>query len=233
MKGEITLKIIFWDIDGTLIKTAKAGLFAFEQATSELWSGSIDFEQIKTAGMTDFSIAAEIIEGITGREATIAEAAELAKRYEELLPYHLSIREGRVLPSVCEILDKLHHRSDCKSLLLTGNSRVGAELKLRKFGLDHYFDFSNSAFCDAHLTRDEVAAGAWTIVQSMMNSGVKSVFVIGDTPNDIRCGKKIGAYTVGVATGMYSLEQLQQCSPWWAVESLPPAEHFLTRLEQG
>jgi phosphoglycolate phosphatase-like HAD superfamily hydrolase len=192
----------------------------------------VDFEQIKTSGMTDFSIAAEIIASVTGRGATLAEASELATRYEELLPFHLSIREGRVLPSVREILDALHQRSDYKSLLLTGNSRAGAELKLRKFGLDHYFDFDNSAFCNCHLTRDEVAAGALAITRSMITTDVNSVFVIGDTPNDIRCGKDIGAYTLGVATGGYTLQQLQDCSPWWAVESLPSVAVFMGRLEE-
>ncbi|WP_269448405.1 HAD family hydrolase [Anaerosporomusa subterranea] len=225
--------MLFWDIDGTLIKTGKAGLYAFEQATAEIWSQPVDFAQIKTSGMTDFSIAAEIIETVTGRGATPAEVITLAKRYEQLLPNHLDVREGRVLPSIREILDALHQRSDCMSLLLTGNSRLGAELKLRKFGLDHYFNFDNSAFCNCNLTRDEVAAGALAITRSMTTQNIQSVFVIGDTPNDIRCGKDIGAFTLGVATGTYSLQQLRECSPWWAVESLPSAATFMARLEEA
>lgn len=228
--GGVFLKILFWDIDGTLIRTGKAGLFAFEQATRELWSKLIDFDKIRTAGMTDFSIAAEIIEMIAGRPATLAEAQRLATRYEELLPQHLAERQGQVLPYVAEILEAVHKRDDAISLLLTGNSRVGAEHKLRKYGLAHYFDFNASAFCDCHLTRDEVASVALAAAQKFNPPDRLSVFVIGDTPNDIRCGKLIDASTIGVATGAYELEQLRACEPWWAIDRLPEPGHFLAKL---
>jgi phosphoglycolate phosphatase-like HAD superfamily hydrolase len=230
LEGEINLKILFWDIDGTLIKTGKAGLFAFEQATAEIWSKTIDFSQITTAGMTDYSIAAEIVEAVAGRPARAAEVIRLAERYEELLDDHLAQREGIVLPSIREILDRVHRTDEYKSLLLTGNSRVGAELKMRKFGLDHYFDFDSSAFCNRHHTRDEVAAIALAYMQAQ-TVGPAAACVIGDTPNDIRCGKAIGAYTIGVATGGYPLAKLESCSPWWAVERLPSAEEFFEKLK--
>lgn len=179
--------------------------------------------------MTDHSIAAEIIEAVTGRTASAAEIIRLAERYEDLLAEHLAQREGVVLPSVREILEQAHPTDEYQSLLLTGNSRVGAELKLRKFGLDHYFDFDSSAFCDRYHTRDEVAAIALAYIQKQASEAV-SAFVIGDTPNDIRCGKDIGAYTIGVATGSYSTDHLAECSPWWAVECLPSPQEFFAKL---
>lgn len=181
--------------------------------------------------MTDYSIAAEIIEAVTGRPATGAETRQLAGRYEELLAEHLALREGIVLPSVRDILETLHGTSGYQSLLLTGNSRIGAALKLKKFGLDHYFDFDHSAFCSHHLTRDEVAAGALSYMKSLTTNETHMAFVIGDTPNDIRCGKAIGAYTIGVATGGYPLKELESCSPWWAVEKLPSSSEVMNKLE--
>lgn len=181
--------------------------------------------------MTDYSIASEIIEAVTGRTASAAEIVQLTGRYEELLAEQLTQREGWILPSVYEILDQAHHSSEYQSLLLTGNSRIGAELKLCKFGLDHYFDFDRSAFCNRYHTRDEVAAIALEYMQAQTGEAV-SAFVIGDTPNDIRCGKDIGAYTIGVATGGYSLETLLDCSPWWAVECLPPPQEFFSRIRE-
>lgn len=182
--------------------------------------------------MTDHSIAAEIIEAVTGRAAGAAEIIQLTERYEELLAEHLAQREGVVLPSVREILEQAHHTDAYQSLLLTGNSRVGAELKLRKFGLDHYFDFDSSAFCDRYHTRDEVAAIALAYIQKQAGEAV-SAFVIGDTPNDIRCGKDIGAYTIGVATGSYSTARLTECFPWWAVDCLPPPQEFFAKLRSA
>ena len=47
------MNILFWDIDGTLIRTSRAGLLALEEAASELWQKSFDYTRIEAAGMTD------------------------------------------------------------------------------------------------------------------------------------------------------------------------------------
>ena len=232
-KGEIGLNILFCDIDGTLMRTSKAGLYAFEQATKELWDATVDFDQIKSAGMTDHYIGAQIIEKLAGRPPSAEEITALTERYEQLLPLYLAKKDGRVMPAVFDILDVLARRADYKLLLLTGNSRRGAEIKLAYFDLIQYFDVPNSAFCDGHVKRGDIAQRARQNLQSVYGS-VSSLrmFVIGDTPHDIHCGKEIAAYTIGVATGSYSLEQLQCHSPWWAVETLPPAAEFIAKIDQ-
>ena len=136
-----------------------------------------------------------------------------------------------MLPSVCELLPSLRD-AGVLSLLLTGNSRRGAEIKLRKFGLDEYFDFDRSAFCEDSPTRDDVADRALRIVEAMNGEQAKRIFVIGDTPHDVRCGKNIGAYTIGVATGTFSLAELKLHLPWWAVAELPDAPRFLAKMAE-
>lgn len=223
------MDIVFWDIDGTLIRTGRAGLYAFQTAAAELFDGPVDLARINAAGMTDHSIAGEIIAAISGRTPELDEARRLAKRYEDLLEEQLEQREGKVLSSVREILEAMKSVGMI-SLLLTGNSRRGAEIKLRKFDLAGYFDFDRSAFCEDSPNRDAVAQRAGRIAETISAGKTARVFVIGDTPHDVRCGKNIGAYTVGVATGTFSLEELKRHSPWWAVDELPPAGEFLGRL---
>jgi phosphoglycolate phosphatase len=226
------LNIIFWDIDGTLIRTAKAGLYAFEQATAEMWGKTVDFEHIKTAGMTDYYIATQIIRAVAGRDPAEAEIITLTRRYEQLLSFHLAKRQGHIMPCVESILEHLHERDKYMLLLLTGNSRTGAEIKLTHFGLRGYFDFSRSAFCDQQCERNQIARHALATAQSISTGTERPrIFVIGDTPHDIGCGKAIGAYTIGVATGTYALEELLACSPWWAVAALPSADEFTEKLE--
>lgn len=225
------LKILFWDIDGTLIRTAKAGLYAFAQATTEFWGEAVDFDTIATAGMTDNYIARQIIKVSSGREATQTEIDSLCRRYEELLPRELAARKGLVLPEVANILARLHEREDYKLLLLTGNSKTGAQIKLKYFALDRYFDFDSSAFAEQFEQRDDIAKSALATVHSNWGDpGQHKIYVIGDTPHDITCGKGIGAYTIGVATGRYSIEELQSLSPWWGVQSLPEPDVFEAKI---
>lgn len=226
------MNILFWDIDGTLIRTSKAGLFALEQAVQELWAKKVDFDRIYAAGMTDNYIAGQIIAQLLQREATAAEIHALCRRYEELLAVFLQQRDGWLLPSVREILQALADRPDYASLLLTGNSPAGAKIKMQHFGLAQYFDFSCSAFCDAEVVeRVDIARQARKNVEETYGSASEHrLFVIGDTPNDIACGKAIGAYTIGVATGGYELPALVACEPWWALPELPTAAVFLEKL---
>ena len=223
------MDIFFWDIDGTLIRTDKAGLYAFEQAVRELWDSPVDFRQIHSAGMTDYSIARQIIEAIVARPASHQEVKNLTGRYEELLLEHLAQREGRVMPAVSEILSALQAKG-ALSLLLTGNSRKGAEMKMRKFSLGGFFDFEHSAFCEDSPNRDDVANRALQKILSRFEAGSSRLFVIGDTPNDIRCGKMIGAYTISVATGTFSEPELAAHEPWWSLPHLPPAPLFIEKV---
>ena len=223
------MDIFFWDIDGTLIRTDKAGLYAFEQAVRELWNSPVDYRQIHSAGMTDYSIARQIIESIAGRPASYQEVKELTGRYEELLQEHLVQREGKVMPAVREILTVLQENG-ALSVLLTGNSRKGAEMKMRKFGLEGFFDFTYSAFCEDSPDRDDVARRALANARRLQAAHQARLFVIGDTPNDIRCGKMIGAYTIGVATGTFSEPELAAHDPWWSLPHLPPAPEFMKKL---
>lgn len=226
-------KILLWDIDGTLIRTSRAGLYAFEEATASLWGRSISFDGIESAGMTDHYIAAQVVRKAEGRDAEEDEIVALTNRYESLLQKHLDKRAGWVLPSVREILETLGARDDYAMLILTGNSEAGARIKLRHLQLDHYFDFSHSAFCDKEEKRADIAERARrNIVALLGGEELYRTVVIGDTPNDIFVGKQIGARTVGVATGTFSLEELQAHEPWWTVAELPDVAAFSAKMEE-
>jgi len=225
------MNIIFWDIDGTLVRTDKAGLYAFIQATQDIFGSRPDFGQITTAGMTDCHIGSEIISAITGTKPQEKEIAALLRHYEELLPAHLAARRGYSIQPVMEILTALQAEPEFVSLLLTGNTVAGATAKLARYNLIQFFDFSVSAFGDSCHDRSGVAAQALAHLQRKFPADTgNTIFVIGDTPNDIRCGKEIGAKTIAVATGPFSVEELAAHSPWWAVEQLPAPAEFIAKL---
>jgi phosphoglycolate phosphatase len=222
---------LFWDIDGTLLTTARAGVFALEEAAAEVLGERIDMSQMRTAGLTDVEIARQLCRS-SGRDDSET-VAEFLRAYERLLPERLHWRQGRVLPNVRENLEALSARDDLVNLLLTGNIPGGAEAKLRHYGLWEFFG-AGGAFSVEGLDRPGIARRARELAAEHggeVPAGERMV-VIGDTPHDVACGKAIGARTIAVASGpAYSLTELQACDPWLALGELPePAE--LDRLLQ-
>ena len=222
--------VLFWDIDGTLLTTARAGIFAFEQALRDVCDAEPDFSALQTAGLTDGEVATLAIEAC-GREADPGTAAAVLQAYEGYLPDRLGWRQGEVLPGVLEVLADLRDRAGVRLLLLTGNTEPGARAKLGHYGLSEYFD--GGGFCVDGSGREQIARRAYeehVRASGELNGG--RVYVIGDTPHDVRCGQAIGARTVAVATGPgYSLEELQRCEPWLALESLPEPDRFAALLD--
>lgn len=216
--------VLFWDIDGTLLTTAKAGILALEKAASDLAGAKVTLSALKTAGGIDGDIAANVLKtcGLTPSAVLIE---QLLQRYINYLPATLSLRQGAVLQGVREILDCLQERPDVISLLLTGNIEASARVKLLHYGLDTYF--SEGAFADRALSRDAIARQALALVQQRLELRQERLYVIGDTPHDICCSQAIGARAIAVATGSYRVEELQQHEPWMALAHLPSPTEFL------
>lgn len=225
------MHIIFWDIDGTLLRTDRAGIYAFRQASLEVLGKEETFDTVTTSGMTDCFLAGEAIKNITGRQPHPDEISALLERYESLLPSHLQQRDGHLLPFVTDTLSFIDRQHDFICCLLTGNTRQAALTKLRHFQIDQYFDFAASGFGNHFANRSDLAANAVSALQTQYGQAAnRSLFVIGDTPNDITCGKHIGAKTVAVATGKFSQKDLLRYAPWWAIEQLPPPAELVDKL---
>lgn len=221
---------LFWDIDGTLLSTARAGIFAWEDAVRDVLGTQCDMATMQTAGLTDAEIAVTLARAHDGGSAE--SRGRLLRRYGELLPRCLGRRRGGVLPNVRENLAALAMRDDVVSLLLTGNIAEGAEAKLRHYGLWSFFG-AGGAFSVEGSDRPGIARRARELAvhhAGEIAQGNRMV-VIGDTPHDISCGKAIGARTLAVATGPgYSLDDLRECEPWMAVAELPPPDVFAARV---
>jgi phosphoglycolate phosphatase len=222
-------RVLFWDIDGTLLTTKRAGVFALEEAAREVCGSSPDFASLATAGLTDHEVAMLAISEV-GADASPELASAFLRSYEQHLPERLGWRKGSVMPGVVEILEELEQRQNVVSLLLTGNTPAGAAAKLRHYGLDGYF--AGGAFCVDGDNRSEIARRALAVAAEHTGAAVdpESTYVIGDTPHDIRCGKEVGARTVAVASGPYTLAELDEHEPWLSLESLPEPERFAELL---
>jgi len=201
------MKICLFDIDGTLIRSCGAGKQAFLHTLEQAFDINPIDPGIPFAGRTDRGIVQDLF-----CHFDIPVTAESWQRFTEiylsLLPACLTRCGGHVLPGVEILLEKMGENPVVGVGLLTGNTARGAEIKLQHFGLADYFRFGG--FGDEYVDRDRVAEQALLATRQSCGNEIAAdqVFVIGDTPADIRCGRSIGAQTVAVCTGNYSAGEL-------------------------
>jgi phosphoglycolate phosphatase len=238
------MKLVLFDIDGTLVLTGGAGLRAMNRACAELAGHADALSGIPVAGRTDRIILADIV-ARTGRSLDEELLLVLRERYlghlrEEILrpgamptAEHLGPRGGTkaLMPGIRELLDELQARPDVFLGLLTGNFEEGARIKLEHFDLWRYFRCG--AYGDDAADRNALVPIA---VERARRCGLPEIagaqiLVIGDTPHDIACARAAGAVAVGVATGGFTVDELRACGADVVFKDLAGREAFLELLD--
>jgi phosphoglycolate phosphatase-like HAD superfamily hydrolase len=207
-------KLVLFDIDGTILRSAGAGRRAITTALAEEIGDAGGFARIRFDGKTDPQIVVELLEA-AGHPAPHSEARVQAvcARYVELLEKELASASGMgLMPGFPAILDRLEATAGVVLGLLTGNLERGASLKLGAVGVDRS-RFRVGAFGSDSGHRPDlpaIAAGRAAALFGRIPAGAE-VVIIGDTPADVACGSGIGARSVAVATGSYGVEELRAC----------------------
>jgi len=221
------MKLVLFDIDGTLLLSDGAGRRAIQRALIEVFgtTGPLDYH---FDGKTDPQIVRELMRlAGHGDERIDLGMASLLTRYVECLHEELADRGHRAytLPGVPQLLDALESKSNVILGLLTGNLEQGARAKLAAVGLD-VGRFRIGAYGSDHEHRHELPAIARDRSRGVLGIDVpgERIVVIGDTPADLTCGKSLGASAIGVATGRYSVAQLLEHDPVAAFEDLSDTE---------
>jgi phosphoglycolate phosphatase len=207
------LRILLWDIDGTLIRSRRTG--AFKDYTvpmlEEVFGTAGRLPEMKGSGMTDLQIVGEALrdEGFTN-ESIFARIDHLRESYMKAM--HKVTGNGEqffeLLPGVRETLQALADHPRYHSALLTGNIEPAAYLKMELVGLSEFFDLPGAFGDESHDRRDRIRK------QLHLELAPEQFIVIGDTPNDIECAQHFGARSLAVGTGrFYSHEALLACNP--------------------
>jgi phosphoglycolate phosphatase len=214
------VRLVLFDIDGTLIASGGAGEKAFARVCAMEFNVPNGTEGIQFAGRTDLAILREFFTR-HGIERSQQNFQRFLDTYVFWLDHLLGHLTGQVLPGADRWIQDLSQLKEPPLLgLLTGNIRLGAQIKLTHFKLwDH---FQMGGFGDDNEDRNAIARIARDRGCDMLKRKLKGeeILVIGDTPLDIACGNAIGAKVLAVGTGKFTAHDLQKHNPAWAVGNL-------------
>lgn len=216
------MKLLLFDIDGTLIDPAGAGRRAAEGAFFDLFSVPDAFSGIHMAGKTDIRIMKEGL-AAHGLSADAGILPRLLEVYIDRLRREILRPEKKLHPGVKELLSALQGIPGIQLALLTGNIEQGARIKLEPFGLNQFF--SSGAFGSDHEDRDLLLPIALRKIRELSGVSIHpgECVVIGDTPADVKCARVHGAFAAAVATGPYTKDRLRDAGADLVLEDLSGA----------
>lgn len=218
------MKLVLFDIDGTLLSSDGAGRGAIRSALLDEMGTTGPIDEFRFDGKTDPQIVRDLMVAAGHPHAESATHVQaVCDRYVQLLEQEFAggQRTSTVFPGVPELLDELEARADVMLGLLTGNIAAGAKLKLEAVGIEME-RFRVGAFGSDSADRralPPVAAARAAEVMGTEPHG-EQIVIIGDTPADVTCGASVGARAVGVATGSYSAADLHAAGAYAVFEDL-------------
>ena len=222
------MKLLLFDIDGTILSTNGAGSRAVRRAFEKVHRVDAEIEMIDFAGKTDPLILKQIYINALGREHTPDEEEEVYSHYIQYLKEEIKTAEIDVKPGIKKLLDTLSEREDILLGLGTGNIEAGARIKLRQAGLSGHFEFGGFG-CDSEHRTEVIKRGIERAhFHKRTDTAFTQTFVIGDTPHDINHGRAAGAKVVAVATGFYSKEELLEHRPDYFYEDFSDTESVIS-----
>jgi phosphoglycolate phosphatase len=210
-------RAVLFDIDGTLLVTGGAGAAAWQRAFEELHGVEANVDEHTGAGMTDPEIAAIVFREVLGREGDPQQRAQAIGCYLKHLPDAVAESEGyRVMPGVEDLLPELIERGVLLGLV-TGNVEAAAHIKLARGRLNRFFSFGG--YGSDSPDRVEVTKAALRRAELVSGGTLEdgACIAVGDTPRDVEAGHGAGIRVVGVATGSYTVEQLENAGADWAI----------------
>ncbi len=227
------MKIIIFDIDGTLLLAGGIGRIAFNRIFQEMFQIDNVWGNYDPHGKTDCLIIHDLAQSALGRKLEDSEKTEVTKRYiqyfndmfEQVVHFKLLLGVEKLLSMLSQ--EKYHLG------IATGNYKETAIRKLKRGKIDHFFSFGGYG-SDSH---DRLQMTEKALERGLQSFGKpiekKNIFLVGDAQADMACAKALGLHAIGVATGSLSVEQLKMLNPDFLLPNLENAEQFLAYVSKN
>ena len=227
-------RLVLFDVDLTLIATTGCNLLALNSAFEQLHGIPDAFNDVVFGGGLDLPLMTEMFRkwGLTkGNPNKLPDLSEFKAVYFDHLVRRLETwTDGFICPGARDLLEALAREPGVQMGLETGNFREAAFIKLRRFGLDTFFE--EGGFGGDWITRTEVVADAIARCQAISGRvhDPGEIFLIGDSPSDVEAGKANGINTVAVATGRCDTDTIRALGPAFVFEDLSDTKKVLDAL---
>jgi phosphoglycolate phosphatase-like HAD superfamily hydrolase len=218
------VKLVLFDIDGTLIDCGGQARVAFGKALDAVFGETGPIDTYDFSGKTDTRIVVDLMTGAgRPRDDVLAILPRLRDEYLATLDRSLQRERMRVLPGIAPLLDRLAARDDVVLALLTGNWERGARIKLSRHDLNRYFGFGS--FGDDVFDRNDLPPIAIerALEKTQRRFRPENVLIIGDSLLDVACARANDIPCLAVATGRTSRDVLEAAGPTWLVDDLTGA----------
>lgn len=219
------MKLLLFDLDGTLVSTGEAGIRALDHAFKVLYNISHATHEVELAGKTDNLIFQDIFEQYLDQKPTMQEIKAIGQSYLTQLAIEVPQSQNyRILAGIKSFLEKTDQNEELQLGLGTGNLEQGARIKLERAELNPFFPFGG--FGSDARERDEMLKIGLSRAEAHLGRKIQArdTYIIGDTVRDVAAAQKAGYVSVAVASGHASIETLETSRPDILIESFETPE---------
>jgi phosphoglycolate phosphatase-like HAD superfamily hydrolase len=191
------MRLVIFDIDGTLTATKKADEECFVRALAEVYGfGEVDTDWSRYKHATDAGIFHEIHEIRTGRAPSATEVSRFRQHFVGLLAQVSSESPFPAVTGAARLLSRLASSAEHRVAFATGAWRDSACLKMASAGMC-YEDFPSA---DDALDRESIIRLSRQRAAERYGRFGSTVY-IGDGVWDARACRGIGIPFIGIASG--------------------------------
>jgi phosphoglycolate phosphatase len=226
--------LVLWDVDYTLVNTYGVGRHLYQLAFAELYGRDLPpaANEANMAGRTDRAIALDVL-ALADVPDPVGQVSAFEAALTRLAPTvrPMVAASGKALPGAADALAALAELGEVQSLL-TGNVRALAEAKLAPLALTGHLDLEIGAYGSESAIRSDLVGLARQRAAAAYGTafGGEATVLIGDTPLDVEAALSTGARAVGVATGQFSLRELQDAGAHAALPDLTDTAEVLAAV---
>lgn len=220
-------KLIFWDIDGTLLHCGSDGRKALNRTFHELYDIGNAFGSSDIGGAMD----SMILDGImTTHGVDSGQLPNIIKHYQGVLEDILNKNKRKqILPGIPALLEAIDSNNGYVNALLTSNLKIGAMTKLNSVGLGHYFQLGG--FGDEPGEKWDAARACILEAEEMYDTKFTEMYLVGDSIYDIVCAQEVGMISIAVGTGWSTEEALLSYGPNYYFHDLSDTDRVLKAMK--